>query len=304
MPAYDATILDRLAELETRLRRADADLAITRRRVSELTTAVLVRPAITREHSVDEDYPRYAADEADLPVVTVEPYPLDESAEEWDDRFSEPQITVASKFWLPPESSCGIAWVRDRWVIVEAPKKLIGITTARIPAAVYTYASSAWSVVSGRGTVQLFEQSRENADANEYTPQLYADDDPVTMQWVNREPRPIPPGEILAAVRNRSHDWVMQIDDPMTGGCLAGDHPGRGTAFDIHLGVWIAASTSWIYLYDTVKAIDWRYGVPYPDAGATGLFVPRRDETNGTIWECVSLDCESPESCNTEEAPS
>lgn len=84
----------------------------------------------------------------------------------------------------------------------------------------------------------------------------------------------------------------------LIGCCLAEDHPGRGVAFDIHVGTWSTADDKWIYdSENTEKAIDWRYGVPYPDSGATGLFERRASATYGTIWECVSLDCLSPGAC-------
>ena len=89
----------------------------------------------------------------------------------------------------------------------------------------------------------------------------------------------------------------------LVGGCLAQNHPGRGVAFNIHLGTWNAADASggkWVYeATDTVKAIDWRYAVPYPDEGSTGLFEPRPSDTYGVIYECVALDCLSPGACNS-----
>lgn len=86
--------------------------------------------------------------------------------------------------------------------------------------------------------------------------------------------------------------------DRLVGGCLAENHPGRNSVFHIHLGVWTPASDSWTYEpTDTVHAIDWRYGVPYPTAGATGLFVARISTTHGKIYEVVALDCESPGDC-------
>jgi hypothetical protein len=88
------------------------------------------------------------------------------------------------------------------------------------------------------------------------------------------------------------------IDD-LVGGCLYDDHPGRGIPFKIYLGTWNTSQDKWIY--DTsvkVDAIDWRYGVPYPDAGATGLFKCRKSDTYGVIWEVVALDCTSPGTCN------
>jgi hypothetical protein len=94
--------------------------------------------------------------------------------------------------------------------------------------------------------------------------------------------------------------WAVPIT-AIIGGCLAENHPGRGVAFNLTLGTWDATQTKWLYnISPNVKAIDWRYGVPYPDAGATGLFHPKASDTYGTIWECVSLDCESPGACESE----
>jgi len=84
----------------------------------------------------------------------------------------------------------------------------------------------------------------------------------------------------------------------LRGGCLAENHPGRGAPFDLYLGEWYPAINGWDYdTSATVKAIDWRYGVPYPDAGATGLFKARASDAYGTIWEVVALDCSSPGAC-------
>ena len=106
--------------------------------------------------------------------------------------------------------------------------------------------------------------------------------------------------EILYAADGKVINWMMLDGSSveLRGGCLDEDHPGRGIVFDIHLGTWTPASDSWTY--DTVtiyKAIDHRYGVPYPLAGATGLFWPRKSTTYGTVWETVALDCSSPGPC-------
>lgn len=90
----------------------------------------------------------------------------------------------------------------------------------------------------------------------------------------------------------------LSDDGGTRGGCLAEDHPGRGVAFDIHLGIWDRNAVKWVYAATaTVKAIDWRYGVPYPAAGATGLFERRPSAEFGSIWEVVPLDCDSPGAC-------
>lgn len=84
----------------------------------------------------------------------------------------------------------------------------------------------------------------------------------------------------------------------LLGGCLKEDHPGRGEVFDLYLGYWDSDQNEWVYVEEwVVKAIDWRYAVPYPDAGTTGLFTPRPSTTYGTIFECVALDCVSPGAC-------
>jgi len=93
----------------------------------------------------------------------------------------------------------------------------------------------------------------------------------------------------------------------LVGACLQEDHPGRGVKFSIKLGEWDPVNTVWVYDQgDVVTAIDWRYGVPFPDAGATGLFIKRlwivegeyyeEDEVKD-IWEVVALDCSSPGEC-------
>jgi len=110
------------------------------------------------------------------------------------------------------------------------------------------------------------------------------------------------------------------------GFCLNEDHPGRGILFDVHLGTWDSAVHRWVYAGeaesessgessasessggtsegnssssegDLYKCIDWRYGVPYPLEGATGLGEWRASDTYGKILEVVALDCESPGEC-------
>jgi hypothetical protein len=90
---------------------------------------------------------------------------------------------------------------------------------------------------------------------------------------------------------------ILWADAGLRGGCLTGPHPGRGEPFDIALGRWDPAEDKWVYDQGIVKAIDWRYGVPYPEQYATGLFERRKSDDHGWIWETVSLDCESPGEC-------
>ena len=142
----------------------------------------------------------------------------------------------------------------------------------------------------------------------------------------SRLPR-VRPGDRLAAryinefirLHDREIRGICVLSDPMgtliwqagrtkfklTRLMLAEDHPGFGEVFMCYKGVWDAGDTCWVFdceedCDDWVYAIDWFYGgdsFTYPEAGATGLFVPRPSTSFGTIWECVSLDCESQGAC-------
>jgi hypothetical protein len=107
-------------------------------------------------------------------------------------------------------------------------------------------------------------------------------------------------GDVGIALHDYENHWriIAMISGGLRGGCLAEDHTGRGEPFDIHLGTWDAAQDKWVYdTENTAVAIDWRYDVPQPDEGATGLFEARASDTYGVIYECVALDCSSPGEC-------
>jgi hypothetical protein len=111
---------------------------------------------------------------------------------------------------------------------------------------------------------------------------------PCEILWCEALSYADEPEEVWTLLRiSNAHQWLR-------GACLSENHPGRGTPFTITLGVWDSADNEWKYTGSGAVAIDWRYGVPYPEAGATGLFTPWPSDDHGTIWECVSLDCTSP----------
>lgn len=108
-------------------------------------------------------------------------------------------------------------------------------------------------------------------------------------------------GDVGIALWDQNMEWrvIAMFRSGLIGGCLAEDHPGCKTKFNIYLGTWSPDSDKWIYdTSATVAAIDLRYGVPYPDAGSTGLFQPMPSVTYGTIYETVALDCVTPGECN------
>lgn len=87
---------------------------------------------------------------------------------------------------------------------------------------------------------------------------------------------------------------------------LAENHPGWSEVFMCYKGVWNSLTTCWDFDCDDdcdnwVYAIDWFWGgdyFTYPDAGATGIFWEHPSDDFGTIWECVSMDCEAYVSCD------
>jgi len=117
MPAYDASIWDRVAELESRLASAEKELAYTRKRWAEGQTAILTRPAITAETDGEPSYPADAAGEADLPVITLDVHELGAPAP-WDERTEKPEITAASREWYPPGTDVDIAFDGVRWRVI------------------------------------------------------------------------------------------------------------------------------------------------------------------------------------------
>lgn len=83
--------------------------------------------------------------------------------------------------------------------------------------------------------------------------------------------------------------------------CLCEDHPGYGKTFHVWVADrWDSANLAWFYIHDRDHrgvGIDWRYGTPYPAAGARGLFKARASDKCCVVYECVSLDCVSPGAC-------
>lgn len=126
------------------------------------------------------------------------------------------------------------------------------------------------------------------------------------LDWRQRTPEPriialsrvgwLPPDTNVEVAWDGKR-WRILFAWGLVGGCLSENHPGRGIVFTISLGRWDKVDHEWIYDCGIVKAIDWRYGVPYPGMYATGLFERRESEAHDWIWECVSLDCESPGEC-------
>ncbi len=79
--------------------------------------------------------------------------------------------------------------------------------------------------------------------------------------------------------------------------CLMDDHPGRGTIFRVHVARrWKGNGWRYCQTDEAQDGIDWRYGTPYPIKGAKGLFLRHR-KNDKYIYECISLDCDSPGDC-------
>lgn len=75
----------------------------------------------------------------------------------------------------------------------------------------------------------------------------------------------------------------------------------RNVPYDCLLGTWDPDEDGWCYDdAPTVTAIDHRIGPPLAEENWKGLYQPMPSTAHGTIYVCVSLDCEEPpEGCNT-----
>jgi hypothetical protein len=131
----------------------------------------------------------------------------------------------------------------------------------------------------------------EPYDPPQYRLAFVCDDDECSAPY-------LPEGTLVHIALHHGLWWIHQpqtID--LYEFCLQEDHPGRGEVFDVKLGTWDPSDHSWCFEGDAVKAIDWRYDVPYPDAGARGqgYFLP--SDEHGRILIPIDMDCSSPGSC-------
>ena len=167
-------------------------------------------------------------------------------------------------------------------------------TQTEIPFAVMLrpVASAAWQLGQVAGICPALVDMQNITDRSAFLPDgKYVLESVASGGDVSIVQHPGATGEQLCVV-------LFQRAFGLRGGCLAENHPGRGVVFNLTLGTWNATQMKWLYnVSPNVKAIDWRYAVPYPDAGATGLFQPKPSVTHGTVWECVALDCDSPGAC-------
>ena len=108
-----------------------------------------------------------------------------------------------------------------------------------------------------------------------------------------------PEGSIVHIALHHGRWWIQpSVSEQRAEICLSENHPGAGVKFEAKLAHWDATLEKWCYdSAPTVKGIDFREGVPYPDAGARGMATARQSDTEGTLWELDNLDCVSPGAC-------
>jgi len=95
--------------------------------------------------------------------------------------------------------------------------------------------------------------------------------------------------QFFPVLRDKFGRWIAMSGPGLVGVKLAEDHGGYKIPFEVYLGV--RSGRDWAYDYTkTYTCQDNRWGVPYPDVGATGLAI----WINTTDLEIVSLDCTSP----------
>ncbi len=151
-----------------------------------------------------------------------------------------------------------------------------------------------WAVVSGlvQTVVHQNDEDHRYAEAVEGSRRLETTFDagaPCEILWMGEADEET--DEAFAIVRVGNNRRLLYEF------CLQEDHPGRGIVFDVKLGTWNPESHSWCFEGNPVKAIDWRFDVPYPDAGARGqgYFLPSTE--HGCILIPIDMDCSSPGAC-------
>ena len=118
------------------------------------------------------------------------------------------------------------------------------------------------------------------------------------------------PQDWMIALRSKGGPWLgIPTGLSFVGFCSAEDHPGKSIPFDINVGRWDPNRLNWVYDQGLAKAIDHRFGVPYPEKCSTGLgmwmsavdYIPGTESGTGTseaadekILEVWAFDCESP----------
>lgn len=141
-------------------------------------------------------------------------------------------------------------------------------------------------------------------NTNEILIRDYGDDNGCVTESIGHLRTGLPTEAWTKPVRELKPDVMVEC-------CLAEDHPGYGVVFTVKVMVWDPDNNGHKPDpddTDTHYAIDWRYGMPYPDAGTRGLFVKRKGYCSGAyvdMYEVVSLDCEKPEiDCTESEVAS
>lgn len=114
----------------------------------------------------------------------------------------------------------------------------------------------------------------------------------------------LPEDTVVLVHRTRKGHYVIlsAVDTGLVELC-AQETATRNTPYTALLGTWNSSEGIWCYDdAPTVTAIDHRYGMPLAETGSKGLYqaMPSSVEGhNGTLYVCVSLDCEAPpEGCN------
>jgi hypothetical protein len=143
-----------------------------------------------------------------------------------------------------------------------------------------------WRVGQNPGVSETTEGHPEDLD--ETVDELYTDEGQAINWMFIESPSP---GEVF---------WCVLLED----------HPGRGECFNIAVGVWCKAEAKHRFDCSEIEiGIDWHNtesnggSLTEPDAGARGWFkresCPSTD--SGWIYVVVSLDCESPGECGTDD---
>lgn len=156
----------------------------------------------------------------------------------------------------------------------------------------------------GEAECQIYTIVEEDWDTGTDTPPRLQPMGDLTRRLYNISEQAVTSPWTLA-VRTKGGRWIaIPMGVGMKRVCLAEDHPGYGIVFTAYLGEWDPDTDSWDYGESEdeatlVHCIDYWYSIsgPYPGEGATGLAIPQSSTTYETLYEMVTMDCDSPGVC-------
>jgi len=213
---------DRIAELETTVRRLEAALEGSRRAAAETVIFHQVRTARTALRQESPVYPAVGAVEAPnrLPIVFTDWHTeldTDSAVLEIVPRSAYPLAHALCPLWLPPLVDVDVAWDGKRWRIIRWPTILYCKSDSPIPAASWVDCNY-WTPGGTTGYVQIW---RRVTGQTRWEAQWYDESQtlPVELKVYNTGGSDVAANKMLELIPDVENGrWIVVIE-PCAGEC-------------------------------------------------------------------------------------